>query len=418
MNLLAIFRQSLIALKANKLRTVFSIVGIVIGVSAVVIILSIGQGLKGLVTSEIEAFGSNIISVAVKIPGTNPIGSVISTVQGINITTMKTSDLKALKDKNNFPYIVGASGQAIGQEWATYENEEKRTLLYGCTADFPLIMKTAEIDKGRFFSEREDEGLAKVVIIGQGLAEDLFKNEDPISKNIKIKGQNFKVIGVLKPMGGISFGVDMNSMAFLPLETTLKEILGIDYLTEIQLVLEDSSYFSRANEDISRLMRKRHNIQDPEKDDFQITTMAEVLDQINQISVILNILLGFLAAISLLVGGIGIMNIMLVSVSERTHEIGLRKALGANSKNILSQFLIESLVITLLGGIIGITIGVANSLLVAAVIKTQGLNWPLTISWLAVFSAFAISTLIGLVFGVYPARQAAAKSPMEALRYE
>lgn len=418
MNLIIVIKQSLIALKANKLRTIFSILGIVIGVAAVVIILSMGQGLKGLVTSEIEAFGSNILSVAVKIPGTNPVGSVISQVQGINITTMKTSDLKALKDKNNFPYIVGASGQAIGQEWATYENEEKRTLLYGCTADFPLIMKTAKIDKGRFFGEREDEGLAKVVVIGQGLAEDLFKNEDPISKNIKIKGQNFKVIGVLKPMGGISFGVDMNDMAFLPLETTLKEILGIDYLTEIQLVLEDSSYFNRANEDISRLMRKRHNIQDPEKDDFQITTMAEVLDRINQVSIILNLLLGFLAAISLLVGGIGIMNIMLVSVSERTHEIGLRKALGANSKNILSQFLIEALVITLLGGIIGITIGVANSLLAAAVIKTQGLNWPLTISWLAVFSAFVISTLIGLIFGIYPARKASLKSPIEALRYE
>jgi putative ABC transport system permease protein len=418
MNIPVLFKQSIIALKSNKLRSFFSILGIVIGVMAIVIILSLGQGLKGLVTGEIEAFGPNILGIAVKIPGSNPIGSAISMAQGIKITTLKTDDIKALKNKNNFPYIVAVSGQAIGQEWATYQDKEKRALLYGCTEDYPLVVKTTKIGQGRFFSNRENEGVARVAVLGSGIAEDFFGADNPLDKQIKIKGQNFKVIGVLKNQGGISFGVDMNDMVYLPLETTLKEILGIDYLSEIHLTLENSDYFNRANEEISRLMRRRHNIQDPEKDDFQITTMAEILGRINQISVILNLLLGFLAVISLIVGGIGIMNIMLASVSERTHEIGLRKALGANSQHILYQFLIEGLIITILGGLIGIFFGVLISSAASLVIRSQGLNWPMAISWLAIFIGFSISTAIGLIFSLYPARQASLKSPMEALRYE
>jgi putative ABC transport system permease protein len=358
------------------------------------------------------------LGIAVKIPGSNPIGSAISMAQGIKITTLKTDDIKALKNKNNFPYIVAVSGQAIGQEWATYQDKEKRALLYGCTEDYPLVVKTTKIGQGRFFSNRENEGVARVAVLGSGIAEDFFGADNPLDKQIKIKGQNFKVIGVLKNQGGISFGVDMNDMVYLPLETTLKEILGIDYLSEIHLTLENSDYFNRANEEISRLMRRRHNIQDPEKDDFQITTMAEILGRINQISVILNLLLGFLAVISLIVGGIGIMNIMLASVSERTHEIGLRKALGANSQHILYQFLIEGLIITILGGLIGIFFGVLISSAASLVIRSQGLNWPMAISWLAIFIGFSISTAIGLIFSLYPARQASLKSPMEALRYE
>ena len=419
MSLSIIIKQSLIALRANKLRSIFSILGIVIGVAAVVIILSLGQGLKGLVINEIEAFGSNILDIAVKVPGVGQVGSMTSMVQGVKITTLKRSDVKDLQDKSRFPYIGAVSGQAIGQEWASYKSEEKQILLYGCSSDYLLIMKTAKLDQGRFFSESEEEGLAKVVVLGSGLADELFKNEDPLDKKIKIKGQNFKVIGVLKPQGGAIFGgIDINDWAYLPLNTTLKEILGIDYLSEIVLTVEDDSYFSRAIDDISRLLRRNHNIKDPTKDDFQITTMKEILDQVNEVSVILNLLLGFLAAISLLVGGIGIMNIMLVSVSERTKEIGLRKALGATRKLVLYQFLIEALVITSLGGIIGIVIGIVVSLLGGIAARTQGLAWPLTVSWLAIIAAFFVSMGIGIIFGLYPARKAAQLSPVEAMRKE
>jgi len=419
MNLTVAAKQSVIALRANKLRSIFSILGIVIGVAAVVIILSLGQGLKGLVTGEVEAFGPNMIDIAVKIPGAGQVGSVISMAQGIKITTLRTKDIKALKDKQKFPYVVAVTGQAFGQEWANYKDKEKKTIVYGCNADFPLVMKTAQTKQGRFFTESEDESLAKVVVLGSGLAETFFGQSEPIGEKIKIKGQNFKVVGVLEEQNIISVGgIDMNDFAYIPVETALKEVLGINYLSEIILTVTDASYLTRAIPEISQMLRRNHNIKDPKKDDFQITTMEEILDQINDMMVILNLLLGFLAAISLLVGGIGIMNIMLVSVSERTHEIGLRKSLGASRRDILWQFLIESLTVTGLGGLIGILFGIGVSLISAVGARAYGLSWPLTVSWLAIIIAFFVSMMIGLVFGIYPAQKAARLSPIEAMRKE
>ncbi len=421
MKFLAVAKQSIIALRANKLRALFSILGIVIGVAAVVIILSMGQGLKGLVTNEMNAFGPNLLDIAVKIPGVNQTQSLASMVQGIKITTLKSKDIKDLKNRQVFPYITAVNGQAIAQEWAVYGNKERRVIVYGCSPDYPLIVKTAKLSVGRFFTDEENESLAKVAVLGSTLAAKLFGQDDPLGKNIRLKGMNFKVVGVQEPQGGMmsSAGMDMNDFIYVPLEVTLKEILGIDYLTEVHVDVSDQRYVNRAIADVSRLLRRNHNITDPDKDDFEIITMAEILKRVDQVSVILNLLLGFLAAISLLVGGIGIMNIMLVSVSERTREIGLRKSLGATAENILWQFLIESLVITGLGGAVGVFFGIMVSTLVGLVVRTQGLpDWPLTVSWLAVFGAFFLASLIGLVFGVYPARQAAKKSPMEALRYE
>jgi putative ABC transport system permease protein len=419
MNFTAVIKQSIIALGANKLRSVLSVLGIVIGVSAVVIILSLGQGLKNLVTNEVEAFGPNILDIAVKIPGKGQTQSISSMVRGIKVTTLKTKDAKDLKNQQRFPYIEAVNGQAIGQEWIAYGGNEKRVLIYGCSPDYPQVMKMAKLDGGRFFTESENESLAQVAVIGSGLAEDLFKNADPLGKNIKLNGQNYRVVGVLKPQGSIVFGgIDINDMLYVPVETTLKKILGIDYLTEMHVVIKDQSYANRAIIEISDLLRKNHNVVDPDKDDFEIMTMTEILDTINKIGTILNILLAFLAAISLVVGGVGIMNIMLVSVSERTKEIGLRKSLGATNENILRQFLIESAVITAIGGVVGIIFGVVVSLLVSLGIQQQISSWPFTISWSAILIALVVSTATGIGFGLYPARQAASKSPIEALRYE
>ena len=416
-----IIKQSIIALKANRLRSAFSILGIVIGVAAVVIILSLGQGLRGLVTNEIEAFGPNILDIAVKIPGVSELGTFSAMVQGIKVTTLKTSDVKDLKNKSRFPYIERVTGQAIGQEWLTYKKEEKKVLLYGCNADYPFVYKIAKISRGRFFTKEENESLSKVVVLGEDLAEEIFGQADPLDKRIKIKGQNFKVVGILRTEGTFSSfgGIDTNDFVYLPVETALKEILGIDYLSEVILAVEDKNYLNQAIEEITRLLRHNHHITDPDKDDFQITTMEEILSRVNQISTILNLLLGFLAAISLLVGGIGIMNIMLVSVSERTREIGLRKSVGATKKGILWQFLIESLIITVLGGCLGVLIGIVFSLMSSVVIRYQGLtSWPIIISWLAIFVAFFVSMAIGLIFGLYPAKKAANLNPIEALRRE
>lgn len=415
----SVFRQSVIALKANKLRSFFSILGIVIGVAAVVLILSLGQGLKKLVIGQIEAYGPNMLGIGVKAPGAGEIGTAISAVQGIKITTLKRSDVKDLEDKSRFPYIEAVSGQAFGQEWVAYQNTEKKVLLYGCGADFINVFRTAKINQGRFFTQGEEEGLEKVAVLGNNLADKFFKSANPVGEKIRIKGQNFKIVGTLKPQGGFSLGgIDMNDFIYLPLKTALKEVLGIDYLTEIHLTLEGSGYFSQAKEEISRLLRQNHHIVDPSKDDFSIKTMDEILERVNQTAVILNLFLGFLAAISLLVGGIGIMNIMLVSVSERVREIGLRKALGAAYRDILSQFLLESLLMTGLGGFIGIIIGVSFSLLSGLAIRTQGIVWPLTISWLAIAAAFFVSMAIGLIFGVYPSAKAARLDPIRALKKE
>ncbi len=388
--------------------------------AAVVIILSLGQGLKGLVTNEVESFGSNVLAINIKIPGAGQLGTLFSVAQGIKITTLKLRDIQDLQNRENFPYIEAVTGQAFGQEWASYGNNDKKVLLYGGSPDFTKIFKTIELGQGRYFTKNDDDSLVKVAVLGSNLKEKLFGQTDPIDKKIKLNGLSFKVIGVFEPYGGMSFGgIDINDFMYVPLQTALKEVLGIDYLSEIDVIIKSESYFPRAISDISRLLRKNHNIKDPEKDDFQITTMTEVIEQVNEVSVILNLLLGFLAAISLLVGGIGIMNIMLVSVSERTREIGLRKALGATNQSILYQFLIEALIITGLGGIIGIMLGIGNSFLASIIIRGQGLsNWPITISGLAIIIAFLVSTAIGLIFGIYPAKKAAQLNPIEALRKE
>lgn len=418
MNIRAASRQSIIALKTNKLRSFLSIIGIIIGVASVMMILSLGMGLKKMVVSEVESFGSNVLDIAVKVPGTGEMGTMTSMAKGVEVTTLKTRDIKDLRDKDKFPYITAVMGEVFGQKYVKYRNEEGKTMLYGTNADFPVVFKTMDVKEGRFLSKRENRSLSQVAVLGSKMKEKLFGDENPIGKEIKIGSRNFEVVGTLEPYGGVAFGgIDINKFIYIPVETALSKILGTDHLVEMALTVKGQSYIPRAKKEIARLLRHNHNIKNPENDDFQITTMGEVLSRVGDVTTILNILLGFLAAISLIVGGVGIMNVMLASVSERTKEIGLRKAVGASNKDILIHFLTEGVIITGVGGLIGIIVGGAGSVAAGFIIKQQWLaGWPITISWIATLVAILISVGIGLISSIYPARKAAKLNPIESLR--
>jgi len=377
----------------------------------------VGQGLKALVVNQINSFGSNLVSVQVKVPGSDLGNSARSRAQGIVITTLKEDDAKAIRDRKMFPYVVAASGYSTSMEVAKYEEKEKKAFVFASDSFYPQIDGQMKIAKGRFFTEDENEGAAKVAVIGSDVAKKFFGSDDPLGKMIKIKQVSFKVVGVLEPRG-LTFGINMDEFVAVPLQTGQKLLLGIDYILEIAIKISDEKYIPQAKSEITALMRQRHHIDDPKNDDFEVVSVAQILDVVNSVTGAISLLLGLLAAISLLVGGIGIMNIMLVIVAERTREIGLRKAVGAKQKDIRAQFVYEALLISFLGGFIGITLGIGISLLMVAVVNSYGISWPFVISYEAVAISFFVSAFFGIVFGWYPAKKAAALDAIQALRYE
>lgn len=412
-----IIKLAYIGLKANKTRTALSVLGIVIGVAAVIIIVSVGQGLKALVVNEINSFGSNLISVQVKVPGSDLGNSARSRAEGIVVTTLKGNDAAAIRNKKMFPYVEAASGYSSSMDIAKYENEEKKIFILASDPYYPAIDGQMRIESGRFYTEDENNGTAKVIVLGSDVAKKLFGSQDPIGKSIKIKQVSFKVIGVLKSRG-ITFGLNMDEMVVMPLETGQKLLLGIDYILEIGIKVSDEKYIPQAKSEITKLMRQRHHISDPANDDFEVISVSQILDIVNSVTGAISLLLGLLAAISLLVGGVGIMNIMLVIVTERTREIGLRKSLGAKNKDIMVQFVIEAILISVLGGAIGIAAGIFVSLAMTYAINSYGFAWPYVISAEAVLISFFVAAFFGIVFGWYPAKKAAKLNPIEALRFE
>ncbi|MDF1498760.1 MAG: ABC transporter permease [Patescibacteria group bacterium] len=410
-------KLAITGLVANKTRTALSVLGIVIGVAAVIVIVSVGQGLRTLVIGQIDAFGPNLMSVEIKIPGSDYGNSIRSTAEGVVITTLKSSDAEAIRDRKRFPYVKAASGYSAAQEWAKYQSEEQQVLIIGADSYYPQIDGQVKTTKGRFFMESENKGMAKVAVIGSKIAEEFFPNTDPIGKNIKIKQINFEVIGVLQSRG-VVFGFNMDEMVIIPIHTVQKLILGVDHILEIGIQLEDQKYFPQARVEIAQLLRQRHNIDDPKNDDFQLVTMDQAIEIIDSVTGAISLLLGLLAAISLLVGGIGVMNTMLVIVTERTREIGLRKSLGAKNKDILSQFVLESVLISLFGGFGGVFWGILISYAMTYVINSFGIDWPFVISFSAIIISFIVAAFFGIIFGWYPAQKAAKLNPIEALRYE
>ncbi|MCK5332504.1 ABC transporter permease [Candidatus Parcubacteria bacterium] len=414
---LKIFKLAFTGLKTNITRTALSVLGIVIGVAAVIVIVSVGQGLKSLILGQFEAVGPNLMSVAIKIPGSDYSNSIRSMTEGVVITTLKASDAEALRDEKRFPYIVSASGYSAAQEWAKYQNEEKQVLIIGADSFYPEVNLQIKVERGRFYTEAENKGMARVVIIGSDIAEKFFGDDDPLGKQIKIKQNSYEVKGVLESMGS-SFGFNMDEMVIIPIYTVQKLILGVDHILEVGIQIEDKKYFPQARVEVAQLLRQRHNINDPKNDDFELVTMDQAVEIIGSITNAISLLLGLLAAISLLVGGIGVMNTMFVIVTERTREIGLRKSLGARNDDILSQFVLEAVLISLAGGIIGVFIGIFISYIMTYAINAFGFDWPFVVSFGAIIISFSVATLFGVVFGWYPAKKAAKLNPIEALRYE
>lgn len=409
------FKQAIKALMANKGRTLLTTLGIMIGIATVILVLSAGAGFRNLINDQVASFGTNTLYVHTKIPSKNkgltdtPRDSASS---GIVITSLKQRDLDSIKQ---LPNVTNGYGIVMGQAVASYRSNQKNAVYIGASASrFEIDQST--LKSGRVYTAAEDNSGAQVVILGNKIATDLFKQDEPVGKLVRIGSLNFLVIGVYNTSSGLGGGND--DYLWIPLNTAQKKMLGINYLVEAVIEIKDLKLSDLTAVEIADAIRHNHNITNPDKDDFIVTTQAQVMDIFNTIFNSITILLIAIAAISLIVGGVGIMNIMYVVVTERTSEIGLRKALGAKKYNILQEFLIESVLVTLLGGLIGIIFGAFLSWILTIIAVSSGLTWTFIVPLYAIGIGFGVSAIIGIGFGVLPALGAAKLDPIEALRHE
>ncbi|MDP3093511.1 MAG: ABC transporter permease [bacterium] len=406
------FITALNGLRANKSRSALTILGIVIGITAIILIMAIGQGGQDLILNQIRGMGSATIVIQ---PGREPKGP--SDFASFFSDSLKERDFKALKDKNNVPSVAEVMPEVMTTATFSYQGETKQATVIGASdllADILDIYPT----EGAFFTEEDINARASLVVIGSEIKKDLFGMSEAVGQKLRIKNRDFKVVGVLPARGQASM-LNLDEMAVIPYTTAQEYLLGTSYYHEIALKAVSEEAVPRAVEEIKATMREMHNITDFEKDDFHVHTQADLVQRVSVVTDVLTALLLSVATISLIVGGIGIMNIMLVSVTERTREIGLRKAVGATEKDILRQFLLEAVLLTAIGGIIGILAGAVFSFLVSLVLsKVVGLDWSFTFPLSAALAGLIVSAVVGLAFGLYPAKRAAAKNPIEALRYE
>lgn len=400
-------------LMAAKFRSFLTILGIIIGIGSVIIVMAVGASAQRLVISQVSGIGSNLVGV---LPGASDEKGPPAGALGIVVTTLKESDLNAILLRKNVPNAVTGSGYVSGIDTATYGENSFQASYQGVSASF-LEVEANTLISGRFFTSDEEAGLARVAVLGSKRAKELFPNADPLNKIFTLKNINFTVIGVLEERGSVAFS-NPDEIIYLPLDTAQKLLLGIDYINFMRIKIDSAENVPRAVADIKATIRETHRIKTPADDDFSVRDTAQALSTITNITNVLKYFLTGIAAISLLVGGIGIMNIMLISVNQRIREIGLRKAVGARNRHIITQFLIESVFITLVGGLIGIVFGVLISFVASVIIKALGYEWEFLISFVSIVVATLVSMLIGLLFGLYPAKRAARISPMEALRYE
>lgn len=406
MNLGNLLKVALKALKRNKMRSLLTMLGIIIGVASVITMLAIGQGSKKSIQDQIASMGSNMLFV---MPANMRTGGVQQGNSSSQRLTM--DDVDAIRTESDAIVAVSPEVRSSGQ--AVFGNSNWPTTIYGGNEQY-LEIKSWEVVSGRNITDSDARGSAKVCLIGQTVATELFgEGVDPTGETIRFKKIPFKIVGVLAEKGQNSFGQDQDDVIIAPYSTVQKRILAQTHIQSIQMSARSAEDSELAETQVEEVLRRTHKLRESEDNDFEIRSQEELATTMTSVTDILTILLGAIAGISLLVGGIGIMNIMYVSVTERTREIGLRMSLGGRGVDILLQFLIESIMLSVFGGLIGILLGFAASAIVEALT-----SWPISVMWSSAVLAFVVCTAIGVFFGWYPARRAADLDPIDALRYE
>ena len=405
---------ALAGLKTNKSRSALTILGIVIGVCSIILMMSIGRGAESLILNEISGLGAETIVIR---PGKQPTGPT-DVGNTLFADSLKTKDVESLRKKENAPHILQVMPTLLVPGSVAYEGNTFRPNIIGGSVDFFSDTFHVQVEKGTTFDETDIKQNASIAVIGFKVSNELFGASDAVGEYITIKDRKFRVVGVFPKKGQAGF-FNFDEMVIVPYTTAQLYLLGIDYFHEVIVKAESPETVAQTVRDIELTLRANHNIGDPKDDDFFVTTQEGVVEQIQTIIGALTAFLSSVVAIALVVGGIGVMNIMLVSVTERTREIGLRKALGATKKDIMKQFLFEAVALCSLGGIIGIILGAVLAFAASfALTRVLGLNWAFIFPVSSALLGLGVSAAVGIAFGLYPARKASLKSPMEALRYE
>jgi putative ABC transport system permease protein len=405
MRYLQILKVAYRALTRNKMRSSLTMLGIIIGVGAVIAMVAIGQGAKKMIDAQVSSLGDNLLTV---FSGSHFGGGVRSGAG--TITNLTDEDAKIILE--NCPAVSRVSPRVRTSAQVVAGNLNWATSVEGYGPDF-IYIRSWPVTSGSFFTDQDVRGATKVCVLGKTVVDELFTGQNPVGEIIRIQKLPFRVVGVLSAKGQNAFGRDEDDLVIVPYTTAQKKLMGITHVQSIMVSAIDRSLIDLAEQQITQLLRQRHKVPPGEEDDFRVRSQLDIASVAGSTSKIMTILLAAIASVSLIVGGIGIMNIMLVSVTERTREVGLRMAVGAKGRDILVQFLVESVVLCLAGGLIGILIGIASSKVISGV-----LNWPTFVSIPAVALAFFFAAFVGIFFGFYPARKASLLDPIEALRYE